>query len=154
LCFFGRDCLAESQVIQSNEANQRVCSHLDVFSSSTSNFGEKCNPFLEQFLLDLQSRGLVDVLVEYVPNPIDILTRNKLVSKNAEGLDGPSGSILFVFFFPPALIWCRVTETIGMQFFHEISKREIGRVKCLEKGCTHFLLMDCDEFYLEDEMRS
>ncbi len=40
-----------------------------------------------------------------------------------------------------------------MQFFHEISKRELGRIKCLEMGCSHFLLMDCDEFYLEEELR-
>jgi hypothetical protein len=81
-------------------------------------------------------RKLVDVLLEFRPPAhYDIAARQAMVSRVAEGLDGPA-------------------ETIGTQFFHELSKRELGRVACLHAECTHFLLMDCDEFYLEDELRA
>jgi len=40
-----------------------------------------------------------------------------------------------------------------MFFFNELTKRELGRIKCLEVGCTHYLNMDADEYYLEDQMK-
>lgn len=40
-------------------------------------------------------------------------------------------------------------DLIGDQFFNELRKREIGRQKCLEQGCTHFMAMDTDEFYIQ-----
>jgi hypothetical protein len=106
------------------------------FSPWRSNFGDPCNPHLGEFLHDLVQRKLVDELVEWVPkeHPFDAATRAALVSKKAEGLDGPP-------------------ETIGAQFFHEISKRDVGRRVCLERGASHVLLMDTDEFYLEEELR-
>ena len=101
-----------------------------------SNFGDRCNPFLEVFLKDLVARHLVDVLLEFVPPAnYDSAARQEMVSRVAEGLDGPA-------------------ENIGTQFFHELSKRERGRLACVKAGCTHYLLMDCDEFYLEEELRS
>lgn len=44
-------------------------------------------------------------------------------------------------------------EAIGNQFFNELQKRELGRQACLRAGCTHFMSMDTDEFYLEDQLR-
>lgn len=41
---------------------------------------------------------------------------------------------------------------IGNQFINETMKRDICRQKCEEKGCTHFLGMDCDEFYRHDQL--
>jgi hypothetical protein len=52
-----------------------------------------------------------------------------MVSKEPEGLEG-------------------AVEGVGGQFFNELQKRELGRKRLLELHCTHFLLMDCDEFYL------
>ena len=33
-----------------------------------------------------------------------------------------------------------------------LCKREIGRKMCEAAGCTHFMPMDCDEFYKTDEL--
>ncbi len=111
-------------------------SHRVTHAHHRSNFGDRCNPFLEAVLKDLVARKLVDVLLEFVPPAhYDSAARLAMVSRAAEGLDGP-------------------TETIGTQFFHELSKRERGRLACVQAGCTHFLLMDCDEFYLEEELRA
>lgn len=52
----------------------------------------------------------------------------------APGLDGP-------------------VDTIGPQFFNELRKREAGREALARAGCSHFLLMDCDECYLHDELQ-
>jgi hypothetical protein len=35
---------------------------------------------------------------------------------------------------------------------NELAKRNIGLDKCKEKGCTHFMTMDCDECYKESEL--
>lgn len=99
-----------------------------------SNFGDKCNPFLPEFLEDLVQRKLIDHLIEYTCRPYDMSERKHIVSPKAHGLEGP-------------------LDTIGPQFFDEIQKREIGRQKALAHQCTHFLLMDTDEFYLEEQMR-
>jgi len=32
-------------------------------------------------------------------------------------------------------------ETVADVFFNELTKRELGRIKCLEVGCTHYLNM-------------
>jgi hypothetical protein len=33
-----------------------------------------------------------------------------------------------------------------------MTKREIGRQKCKQNGCTHFITLDTDEFFLEEEL--
>jgi hypothetical protein len=45
-------------------------------------------------------------------------------------------------------------DGIGEQFFNELTKREIGRQKCLEKGCTHFMSMDADEYYVYEQLEA
>lgn len=41
---------------------------------------------------------------------------------------------------------------VSNQFFNEIKKRDIGRQMCVDKGCTHFMSMDTDEFYTERDL--
>ena len=36
---------------------------------------------------------------------------------------------------------------------NELAKRNLGLVKCKENGCTHFMTMDVDEFYKEEELK-
>jgi len=43
-------------------------------------------------------------------------------------------------------------ETIGDQFFNEMTKRDLGRLECKKVGCTHFMSMDTDEYYLTREL--
>merc|ERR1711998_435521 len=43
-------------------------------------------------------------------------------------------------------------QHISEQFFNEMSKREKGRQLCAAQECTHFICLDCDEFYLEHEL--
>ena len=35
---------------------------------------------------------------------------------------------------------------------NEINKRNIGLESCLNSGCSHFMSMDCDEFYKKEEL--
>jgi len=43
-------------------------------------------------------------------------------------------------------------STLGIQFFHEIQKREMGRLSCLSAKCSHFISLDTDEFYVSHEL--
>jgi hypothetical protein len=45
-------------------------------------------------------------------------------------------------------------RNIAAQFFTETYKRELGRAAAAAAGCTHFMTMDCDEFYLADQLRA
>jgi hypothetical protein len=45
-------------------------------------------------------------------------------------------------------------RNIASQFFTETYKRELGRAAAATAGCTHFMTMDCDEFYLADQLRA
>ena len=88
-----------------------------------------------ELLEELVKKKLVDELVLYNPQIYTTSEKRKMVSKNAEKLMIGGG-----------------VETIGDQFFNELKKREIGRKKCESHGCSHFMSMDTDEFYLEDEL--
>lgn len=44
-----------------------------------------------------------------------------------------------------------VHRHIGAQFFNEVKKRELGRQAADRNGCTHFMTMDTDEFYLSEQ---
>lgn len=111
--------------------------YIVVVYQKISNFGQKCNPFLEKLLNDLVQRKLVDEIVLYKPKKFSVEERRELLSpkplqKEVAGLD----------------IRC-----IEDQFFNELSKRDIGRQKCLENGCTHFMSMDSDEYYLDEQFK-
>ncbi len=65
-------------------------------------------------------------------------------------------------------------DAVGDQFYNEMTKREIGRKKCKvfihltffhfeslmcrfwyqEAGCTHFIAMDSDEFYIFEQLEN
>lgn len=45
-------------------------------------------------------------------------------------------------------------RNVAAQFFTETYKRELGRAAAAAAGCTHFMTMDCDEFYLADQLRA
>ena len=129
--FDGHELLEKSVMSMRKNA-----SFIVVVYQKISNFGDKSNPFLVDFLQDLHARNLIDELIQYEAREYSLSERRAMVSANSE--DFEKGSV----------------ETIGSQFFNEISKREIGRKKLLEKKCTHYLLMDTDEFYLEEEMKN
>jgi len=111
--------------------------YIVVVYQTTSNFGNKANPFLEKFLADLKDRHLVDELVFYEPRAFSPAEKASLVSPNARP-DEVGGSY----------------SGIGDQFFNELSKRELGRQKCLENGCTHFFSLDADEYYRHNELEA
>jgi hypothetical protein len=51
-----------------------------VVYQTTSNFGHKCNPYLEELLEDLVKRGLVNDLVYYEPRQFSAEEKESLVS--------------------------------------------------------------------------
>ena len=100
-----------------------------------SNFGDKCNPKLESLLRKLVEENLVDEMLLYQPSNFSSAERKELVSKSA-----------------PLSLQGANADTIGEQFFNELRKRELGREKCAQNGCTHFMSIDTDEFYLNEEL--
>lgn len=44
-----------------------------------------------------------------------------------------------------------LANSIAKSKVYEKSKRELGLKSALKKGCTHYLCMDVDEFYIEEE---
>lgn len=101
-----------------------------------SNFGERCADDLVSILKSLEQRGLVDELVLYTPKIFGREERIPLISVRATGVDLQTDSI----------------ESIGNQFFNEISKRELGRRLCERNECTHFMSLDADEFFEEKQL--
>lgn len=100
-----------------------------------SNFGEQCSPELVPLLQRLKNDGLVDELVEYQSRPFK--PNEKLQVSSPYSNQIPHGK----------------PEIIGDQFINELTKREIGRQKCIDQSCTHFMTMDTDEYYLEEQFR-
>jgi hypothetical protein len=67
--------------------------------------------------------------------PLDVVTKESLVSTRAGACVG--GDV----------------RAVADQFFFEVSKRELGRQHCARAGCSHFMSLDCDEFYLPDQLQ-
>eukprot|EP01121_Diplochlamys_sp_Union-15-3_P000135 TRINITY_DN10122_c0_g1_i1.p1 TRINITY_DN10122_c0_g1~~TRINITY_DN10122_c0_g1_i1.p1 ORF type:complete len:326 (+),score=18.81 TRINITY_DN10122_c0_g1_i1:63-1040(+) len=111
--------------------------YIVVVYQTISNFGHPASPHLEEFLNYLVHRGLVNELVKYEPRLFSNEEKKANISNSVspEAIGGP-------------------LETIGNQFLNELTKREIGRLKCYENGCTHFISMDADEYYLKEELRN
>ena len=107
-----------------------------VVYQTISNFGFECDPGLVPLLTRLQADGLVNQLIAYVPRRFNAREKKELVSARATGAE---------------LGGARVDQ-VADTFFNELSKREIGRRACLREGCTHFMSMDTDEFYVEKEL--
>lgn len=90
---------------------------------------------LVSLLKGLQERKLVNDLIPYEPKQFTPEEKKQLTAKTVteEALGGPIHTVMDVF-------------------FNELMKREIGRLKCLENGCTHFIASDADEYYLENQV--
>ena len=71
------------------------------------------------------------MIAEYTPKKFGLHERKSLIAYRSTGYDLGGAK----------------TSEIGDQFFNEVRKREIGRKACLAAGCTHFLGLDCDEYY-------
>ncbi|KAJ5077151.1 hypothetical protein M0811_00471 [Anaeramoeba ignava] len=110
--------------------------YIVIIYQKISNFGEKCNSELETLLEDLKKKKLVDEIVLYTPKTFSDRDKLLLVSQNRtkEEVKNPLN--------------------IPDQFFNELLKRELGRTKCYLAGCSHFLLMDTDEFYLSSQVQN
>jgi hypothetical protein len=131
---FDGEELLESSIL----SIRNVVDHICVVYQTTSNYDQPCNPHLKSFLEYLKEERLVDSVIYYETKfHFPLSERENIVSKKARAdeLGGP-------------------IEMVGDQFFNETSKREIGRKDCLKNGCTHFLSMDTDEYYFEDEVRA
>jgi hypothetical protein len=101
-----------------------------------SNFGNPCGPFLEERLSSLFSRGLVDELVLYHPRTFSKEEKRNMVGSRCTGAD---------------LGGCPA-EAVDDVFFNELTKREIGRLRCARAGCELFMSMDSDECYLPHQL--
>jgi hypothetical protein len=132
-CYNLFDCeeLLETSILSIKPNVDYIC----VVYQTISNFGNPCNPHLEEFLFDLKERGLVNDLLKYEPRTFSPQEKRQLVSPLAR-LQELGGS----------------PETVADQFMNEVTKRELGRQMCLAAGCTHFMSMDADEYYLEKEL--
>ena len=83
-----------------------------------------------------RSSGLVDRVIHLeVPATWSDAKRRELVSSEAS-----SGE------------WEGDVSKIAPQFFTEVYKRELGRQAAEKAGCTHFMSMDADEFYLAEQL--
>jgi len=133
VCYNVFDCeeLLESSILSIREEAEHVC----VVYQTTSNFGDPANPRLRDFLDDLQEKGLVDSLIFYEPRSFSESEKANLVTKH----------------FSVEEMGCTPSEILD-QFFNELTKRELGRLDCLKNGMSHFMSMDCDEYYLKQQL--
>ena len=108
-----------------------------VVYQTTSNFGSACSERLVPLIERLQRSGMVDVALLYEPRRFhSALERRRLVSTRA--MADSLGTDL---------------SNLGDQFLNEVSKREAGRQECAKAGCTHFMSVDCDEFYVASQLQ-
>eukprot|EP00002_Diphylleia_rotans_P021812 TRINITY_DN4254_c0_g1_i12.p1 TRINITY_DN4254_c0_g1~~TRINITY_DN4254_c0_g1_i12.p1 ORF type:complete len:233 (-),score=39.40 TRINITY_DN4254_c0_g1_i12:127-825(-) len=114
---------------------RRAATYVCIVFQTLSNFYEPAHPKLLSLLQEMVDEGLVNELIYHKTRDYTIPEREAFISKSANPLD-VGDSVL----------------EIGAQFFNEIAKRSAGREACLRNGCTHFLLMDTDEFYEHDRM--
>jgi len=125
--------LLERSIVTIKGAVDYVC----VVYQIISNFGNVAHPHLENLLQDLQKRKIIDDIILYVPRSFSLDERKKMVSPRTSETE--LGAPI---------------ENIADQFFNELSKREIGRIKCKENACTHFMSIDADEFYKIEELKN
>ena len=109
-----------------------------VVYQSISNFGQQCDKGLVPLLKRLKNEGLVHELVHYSPRKFSKEEKKELVSSRATGTDLGGAR----------------AEEVADTFFNEQTKREIGRTACKDAGCTYFMSMDTDEFYLKGQLES
>lgn len=130
--------LLERSLLSVREHAHRIV----VVYQRVSNFGQPCSPHLESFLRSLIKRGLIDEMIcfdtkaSYTPEErAEIIHPEALPSEIGSAHGAERGA------------------DVGIQFLNEVSKRELSRRHLLEAGCSHYLLMDADEFYLPNEFK-
>jgi len=96
-----------------------------------SNYNERCNPHLVSFLTRLKTVGLIDLLIPYTP-------------QNTPW----SSDEAFPLLHPSIRQQCNAKDHVHPSYLNEATKRELGRLSLLENGCSHFLAMDCDEYFI------
>lgn len=110
--------------------------HWPLTGHAVSNFGTPWQPACGELLAALVEQGLVDEVVPFEPATYTPEQKKRLVSPRATGTD----------------LGCNDTALIGDQFFNELRKREIGRLKCLAAGCKYFMSLDTDECYVQAQL--
>lgn len=114
---------------------------------TVSNFGQPCRPKLVDHLRRLQSRGLINELVLYNEAQRELtdievlycLSRDfDYASLGADDAKGVSKG--------------EASRSLARQYVHELRKREIGRQRLAEAGCSHFMCLDADEYYLFEQL--
>jgi hypothetical protein len=108
--------------------------YIVVVYQTVSNFGNPCSAELVPTLEDLLKRGLINELVHYQPRIFTPAEKREIVSQYTYVVPGGRA------------------ELVSDQFVNESVKREIGRLKALDSGCTHFMTMDSDEYYIREEL--
>lgn len=133
VCYNVFDC--EELLESSIKSVRNQVDHICVVYQTTSNFGEKSNPYLIKLLNHLKSKKLIDSLIDYQPKIFTKKEKYNLCAETSHELQNDTDK-----------------RHVPDQFCNELTKREIGRKDCLKHGMTHFLSMDCDEFYKESEL--
>jgi hypothetical protein len=112
---------------------------------------------LAPLLQALQKRGLIDKLVFYAPQTFDVAAKRTLVSDAANALElGGSPDDVSGQFFNELTKRLRPLSSHGHTSadLPDATRRELGRLECLKAGCTHFMSMDTDEFYMREQLQA
>jgi hypothetical protein len=128
----------EELLEQSIRSIRPLVSYVVVVYQTRSNFGEPCSVNLLPTLQRLRDKEhLIDEVIGYETNfHFSNDEKKHWISARATGTD---------------LGGARYSD-VADPFFNEISKREMGRLKCLENQCTHFMSMDTDEYYKKEQL--
>ena len=128
----------EELLEQSIRSIRPLVSYVNVVYQTHSNFNEPCSVDLVPTLQELQHKGLIDEIIPY-DTQFNFTKQEKKhwVSARATGSD---------------LGGARYTN-VADPFFNELKKRELGRLACQKQACTHFMSMDTDEYYKQQELQ-
>lgn len=147
-----------------------VVSFVCVVFQKVSNFGAPIAPEDFKALRDLTASGVIDELVEYMPRTFTGDEKRHLVAPNATPADmgevilfmrcaragreqaSTDDPTMLLLVEPSAAAGGASPEDIGDHFCNELSKRELGRRRCLASGCHVFMSIDADEFYARAQL--
>lgn len=127
---FDGEELLEKSILSVRNVADFIC----VVWQRVSNQGNFADPYVEVFLNTLKEKGLIDKLIEYVPRKF---TDMEKITKTHPESTYPLADTPFAIYDRSC---------------NELAKRNIGRLACKENGCSHFISMDADEFYIENDL--
>lgn len=128
---FDGEELLEKSVLSIRNVADYVC----VVWQRVSNNGNFADPYLEVFLIKLKEKGLIDELIEYVPRKFTDMEKINMTHQEST----------YPMTDTPFAIYDRTCN--------ELTKRNIGRIACKKNECSHFISMDTDEFYIENDLK-